>query len=59
MENNTKLVEFDKWCKSCKFFTVSPSREPCDTCLGIPARDNSHKPEKWQEKTSRGLKKGV
>lgn len=49
MENNTKLVEFDKWCSSCKFKDKSSTAEPCDSCLSVPARESSHKPEYWQE----------
>lgn len=49
-ETNIKLVEFENWCKTCKFENTTSTKEPCDTCLGVPARENSHKPEKWQEK---------
>lgn len=50
MEDKMKIVEFDKWCPSCKFSNRTSTKEPCDACLGIPARENSHKPECWQEK---------
>lgn len=50
MEDKMKIVEFDKWCPSCKFSNRTSTKEPCDTCLGVPARENSHKPECWQEK---------
>lgn len=45
-----KYVEFDKWCNSCEYSDNSESDSPCDDCLSIPARENSHKPEYYKAK---------
>lgn len=49
MENELKLVEFDKWCDTCVYFNTDESKDPCNECLTITARENSHKPEFWKE----------
>lgn len=50
MIGDKKIVEFEKYCPECIHKDRSASSEPCNTCLGIPAREDSHKPEKFQEK---------
>lgn len=47
MSDNKKFVRFDKYCKECISYKTSSTKEPCNTCLGIPARENSEKPEKF------------
>lgn len=42
-----KHVEFGKWCGSCKYSDQPESEPPCDECLDTPAREGSHRPEKW------------
>lgn len=49
MEENMKLVEFDLYCPVCKHFSKDQNEEPCESCLSVPARANSHKPERWEE----------
>lgn len=49
-EDNIKIVDFDLYCPSCKSYLIDEDNEPCATCLETPARENSHKPEKWEEK---------
>ena len=44
-----KFVNFDVWCPSCKHYQEEETEEPCNTCLTVPAREYSHKPEKWEE----------
>lgn len=39
-----KEVYFSDWCSSCKHFELMESESPCDECLSIPAREDSHKP---------------
>ena len=53
MEGDLKIVEFEKYCNSCVSFNKSAKDEPCNTCLGIPARVDSHKPEKYVEERSK------
>lgn len=46
--SNTKIVEFEKWCPKCKWKDASDAPDPkipCDECLEIPAREDSHIPE--------------
>lgn len=47
---STKIVDFEKYCKTCKFETSKETEDPCDDCLYIPAREDSHKPEFYKEK---------
>lgn len=49
-DENIKFVEFDKYCSQCKHYDVLETEEPCNGCLTIAARANSHKPEKFEEK---------
>ncbi len=50
MEGDSHIVEFEKWCKSCKYEDIDGTDEPCDTCLGYVVRPDSRKPEKWEKK---------
>lgn len=50
VEENIKLVEFDKYCKTCRHVKLKETEEPCYTCLLNPARESSHKPERWEAK---------
>lgn len=53
MDDNTKLVDFALYCPMCKHNGKKESEEPCDECLEVPARRNSHKPERWEGKHER------
>ena len=48
-EEQMKLVEFNVWCRKCKYYTVDAHEPPCDDCLGVPARPNSTRPELYEE----------
>lgn len=48
MESKLKIVEFDKYCGTCKFKDNSEIQEPCSDCLSITARSDSHKPEYYE-----------
>lgn len=52
MDDTLKIVEFDKWCRSCEDYATDENEDPCGTCLGIPARPNSTRPEKYREDES-------
>ena len=39
-----KEVLFDEYCKTCEYRNRSEYEEPCDTCLGQPYNQDSHKP---------------
>ena len=49
-ENNLHIVEFDKYCSTCKYYKKDQAEDPCHVCLTISARENSRKPEKWEAK---------
>lgn len=49
-QENLHIVSFDMYCPSCKNVNVKDTDEPCNTCLAIPVRQDSRKPEKWEEK---------
>ena len=48
MENQMKFVEFDVYCKKCKYRDRDENLNPCCDCLEIPARENTHIPEYWE-----------
>lgn len=50
MTKDYKLVHFEEYCKRCKHYEKPVSEDPCNHCLTIPARENSHKPENYEEK---------
>ena len=53
-EGDKHIVKFEEYCKSCMFWDVSSTKEPCDSCLEVAARTDSRKPEKYVEK-ARGI----
>lgn len=50
MDDNMKEVYFSEYCEKCKNHDTKETDEPCNECLDIPMRYNSHKPEKFEEK---------
>ncbi len=50
MTDGYKEVYFDKYCETCRHEKVEEKEDPCHECLNEPARMNSHKPVKWEEK---------
>lgn len=46
---NYKEVYFHQYCPKCKFKDVDEVEDPCNECLTMFARENSHKPEKFEE----------
>lgn len=49
--NGEKIVDFATYCHRCKHFDKDSTDDPCNECLGIPARQYSNKPEYYEEKT--------
>lgn len=45
-----KIVDFDKYCKTCEHRDKKESEDPCWDCLNEPVNSESHKPVKWEEK---------
>lgn len=51
---NLKEVYFH--CDLCVHEKVDENENPCCICLSIPARENSHKPEYFKSKETKGEK---
>lgn len=49
MIGDFKEVRFDLYCPSCKHEDTAESEDPCCECLAIPARVDSHCPEKYDK----------
>lgn len=45
-----KEVDFAEYCRNCKYADVEDTKDPCNTCLDIPARRHSRIPEYYIEK---------
>lgn len=45
-----KIVDFEKYCKTCKNKDLKETEEHCSSCLEEPVNQNSHKPVKYEEK---------
>lgn len=45
-----RIVDFEKWCATCKHQTDEETEEPCNTCLDNPVNEDSRKPICWEEK---------
>lgn len=53
MEVNTDdylIVDFMKYCKTCKHKDNPPHEEPCNECLNNPVNLHSQKPVKFEKK---------
>ena len=44
-----KEVDFNTYCKHCVHFGKDEWDEPCYYCLQEPGRQNSHKPEYFED----------
>ncbi len=49
VENVYKEVNFEKYCKTCKYKNLDPGEDPCDGCLSEPMNVDSRKPVYWKE----------
>ena len=50
MEYSKKIVEFDKYCKTCEFEKIDEFECPCHECLSEPVNEHSRKPVNYKEK---------
>lgn len=50
MGNNTKFVDFETYCKTCKHKKKKDIEDPCNECLDICTREGSSIPERWEAK---------
>ena len=44
MEIEYKLVDYERYCKRCKFSGIVEEDDPCHDCLNEPVNSNSEKP---------------
>ena len=44
-----KIVNFDNFCKLCKYKDTDENKPPCESCLSEPVNQNTHKPVKYEE----------
>lgn len=49
MEIIEKIVEFDKYCKTCEYCSLDAWLDPCHECLNNPVNTNSKKPVCYKE----------
>lgn len=47
---NEHIVDFNKYCKTCKHNKKMEYEDPCDECLDCPTNEDSTRPVKWEAK---------
>ena len=50
--DSIKEVYFDRYCKSCKYFYLKESKDPCNDCLANPGNTDSHMPLYYETKSN-------
>lgn len=50
MTYTEKMVNYFKYCKTCKYENVKQEDEPCNTCLYEPVNEDSVIPVKYEKK---------
>ena len=50
MENKEKIVNFEKYCRTCKHSKKREYEDPCDDCLDYPVNDEGRRPVRWEAK---------
>lgn len=44
-----KFVDFEKYCKKCKFKDLEETKDPCNECLDYPTNWMTDKPQRYKE----------
>lgn len=57
MNYRDKIVEFEKYCKTCKHKNTEQHKDPCNECLDNPVNTNSRKPVNYKEAEKKKEKK--
>lgn len=52
------IVEYEKWCNTCKFRNKNEDEEPCDMCLSEPVKEDGKRPVYYVEDKNLNKKKG-
>lgn len=50
MENLYFEVDFEKYCKTCRYKDLNEKCDPCCECLDHDGNTQSEKPVNWKEK---------
>lgn len=50
MENEYMEVDFEKYCKTCKYEKLEGFQSPCNECLENGMNVQTRKPVEWVEK---------
>lgn len=48
--NETKIVDFDKYCNICKHKELVETEDPCNECLTSPTNVDSRRPIMYVKK---------
>lgn len=51
-----QMVDFHKYCKTCKHELLNENACPCNDCLDNPTNVETMKPVNWEPKTRREIK---
>lgn len=58
MDSNIfREVRFDKYCETCKWKELDEAKDPCNDCLAIGMREETEKPEYYEEASAEELRK--
>ena len=49
--DDDREVDFNKYCKTCKYEALYEVEDPCNECLDEPYNEYTDKPVKWEEKS--------
>lgn len=49
MEDIYREVDFEKYCKTCRYKKRDEKCDPCNDCLAEETNANSEKPVYWKE----------
>lgn len=50
MTEHQKIIDFDKWCTTCKYKDILAEEDPCNECLTCPARFENSAPLNYQKR---------
>ena len=48
MENVDIMVDFNKYCRTCKYKDFNECDDPCNDCLDYPTNVNSERPLRYE-----------
>lgn len=50
MDEDYKEVDFETYCKTCKYSDLDEARDPCNECLEHGMNIQTSKPTEWEPK---------